>query len=95
MADQLTADVEALGRLVPQVQQLADQTPRHEPATVGLDAPPSVAAAQSMTDETLIGIRARAAHHRSTVAGLVERARQGFITTDGQLRTAIKDTPVL
>ncbi len=95
MTDQLKANLEALGRLVPQVQRLADETPAHEAVTVGEDAPPSVQAARDMTNDTLVGIRQRAAEHRSTVAGLVERARQGFITTDEQLRTAIKNTPAL
>jgi hypothetical protein len=95
VTDILKADLEALGRLVPQVGQLADQTPAHEPVTAGAGAPPSVLAARDMTNETLIGVRQRAAEHRETVAGLVERARHGFITTDEQLRAAIKHTPPL
>jgi hypothetical protein len=101
MTDQLLqADLDALGRLLPQLTSLADEA-KHDvsasiPADGGADGDtPSLAAAHEMSTRTLPTVQAAVAGRFGKVAELIEHARSGFITTDGQLQAAISTVPTL
>ncbi len=97
----LQADLEALGRLKPQVQTLVWQVTQGLPheipggGTVDAGAVPSLAAAQEMSTRTLPTIKATVAGRFSKLADMIDLARQGFVASEGQLQAAINTMPTL
>ncbi|WP_205877581.1 hypothetical protein [Mycobacterium camsae] len=97
----LQADLDALGRLKPQLQTLVWQVtqglPHEIPAagTVDAGAVPSLAAAQEMSTRTLPTIKAAVAGRFSTLADLIDLARQGFVANEEQLQAALTRMPTL
>lgn len=102
MTDQvLQADLDALGRLHPELTVLAAQVAQGVPheiptgGTVDAGAVPSLAAAQEMSTRTLPVVQVMVAARVSKLADMIELARQGFITSDEQLLTAVNTLPTL
>lgn len=100
MTDQvLQADLDALARLQPQVEQLAGEVTRagHGEIAGGATAAeaPSLAAAQDMSARTVPAMKAAVAGRFTKVADMIELARQGFLATEEQLLTAVSAMPSL
>jgi hypothetical protein len=97
----LQADLDALGRLQPELAVLAWQVTQGVPhvipagGTGEAGAVPSLAAAQEMTTRTLPVIQTTVAGRFSKLAEMIERARQGFIASEEQLLTAVDTIPTL
>jgi hypothetical protein len=97
----LQADLDALGRLKPQVEELAGEVkagvPGEIPAggTVDAGAAPSLAAAQEMSTRTLPLVRLTVAGRFTKVAEMIDYARSGFLTADGQLLEVVNKVPTL
>lgn len=97
----LQADLEALGRLKPQMQTLVWQVtqglPHEIPSGGAVDAGavPSLAAAQEMSIRTLPTIKATVAGRFAKLADMIDLARQGFVATEEQLLTAVNTMPTL
>ncbi|WP_288820074.1 hypothetical protein [uncultured Corynebacterium sp.] len=97
----LQADLDALGRLHPELMVLAWQVsqgvPHEIPSGGRVDegAVPSLAAAQEMSTRTLPMVQATVAARFSKLAEMIELARQGFIATDEQLLSAVATVPSL
>lgn len=97
----LQADLEAVGRLKPQVQTLVWQVTQGLPheipsgGTVDAGAVPSLAAAQEMSTTTLPTIKATVAGRFSKLADMIDLARQGFVASEEQLLTAVNTMPTL
>lgn len=97
----LQADLEALGRLKPQLQTLVWEVTQGVPheipsgGTVDAGAVPSLAAAQEMSTRTLPVVKATVAARFTKLADMIDLARQGFIATDDQLFTAVNTVPTL
>lgn len=96
MRDQLRADLDALGRLLPQLCDLAQRVkqdipgqPLHETQNMA----PSLAAAQEVSAITLPAVRRAVADQFTMVAQMVEDARQGFLSSDEQLPGAANSAP--
>lgn len=91
MTDQLRIDLDALGRLLPQVRQLAEQVNSGVaeviPAggVVNADAQPSLAAAQQMSSSTLSEVRRAVARRFMAIADMIDEGRSQFARADGQL----------
>lgn len=97
----LRVDLDALGRLKPQLDQLAGEVkegvPGEIPAAGVVDAGavPSLAAAQEMTTRTLPVVKSAVAGRLMKVGELIDHARSGFVTADGQLLSAVNKLPTL
>jgi hypothetical protein len=97
----LQADLDALGRLRPQLQTLVWEVTQGVPneipsgGTVDAGAVPSLAAAQEMSTRTLPVVKAAVAGRFTKLGEMIELARQGFIATDEQLLTAVDKVPTL
>jgi hypothetical protein len=104
MSNQFEMDMDALGRLSPQVQGVADRlTKDHDGSDVlrGQTVPaggetPSLLAARTMTTDVVPGIEKQAANRFIAVADLVtEAARRIKGLDDAGLRSLISATPSL
>lgn len=97
----LQADLDALGRLHPDLMVLAWQVTQGVPheipggGTVEAGAVPSPAAAQEMSTRTLPVVQTTVAGRFSKLAEMIELARQGFIASEEQLLTAVNTLPTL
>ncbi|AYE95834.1 hypothetical protein C0J29_14490 [Mycobacterium paragordonae] len=97
----LEADLDALGRLKPQLQTLVWRVtqglPHEIPAagTVDAGAAPSLTAAQEMSTRTLPTINAAVAGRFSKLADMIDLAHQGFVASEEQLLTAVNTMPTL
>jgi hypothetical protein len=95
----LQADLVALGRLKLDIERLAGEVAHGVPGEIAIGAAmggvavPSLGAAQEMSAQTLPAVKSAVAEQFAMLADLVELARKGFITTEGQLLTAIDDVP--
>lgn len=97
MIDQvLEADLEALGRLKPDIERLTEEVIRKLPSEMpGGEAGsvPSLAAAQEMSNRTLPAAQHAFAERLAQFAETVELARSGFIASEGQLLASIQGVP--
>jgi hypothetical protein len=97
----LRVDLDALGRLKPQLDQLAGEVKEgvagEIPAGGAIDAGavPSLAAAQEMSTRTLPVVKSAVAGRLMKVGELIDHARSGFVTADGQLLAAVNKLPTL
>ncbi|MHA3020025.1 hypothetical protein ACXPWS_07095 [Mycobacterium sp. BMJ-28] len=97
----LVADLAAMGRLLPQVQDLAGEVRQGLPSSISVTGTvaegvvPSLAAAQSMATGTTPFIRSVVAARFVKIAEMIEIARRGFVTTDEQLLTVVNAIPTL
>jgi hypothetical protein len=95
----LQADLDALGRLQPDLAVLAWQVTQGVPqvipaaGTIDADAVPSLAAAQAMSNHTLPVVQTTVAGRFNKLAEMIELARRGFITSEEQLLTAVNTLP--
>jgi hypothetical protein len=101
MAEPLQVDIDALGRLLPQLNSLSAELSKGAPAsipaggTVDAAAVPSLAAAQEMSARTLPVAQAAVAARFGKIGELIEKARAGFVKSDGELQQAINTVPTL
>jgi len=97
----LQVDLDALGRLKPQIDELVGEVtqglPGHIPAGGVVDggAVPSLAAAQEMSTRTLAVVKAAVGSRFSKVGEMIDYARSGFLTADGQLLDVVNTVPTL
>jgi hypothetical protein len=97
----LQVDLDALGRLKPQLDQLAGEVKEGVPGVIPVGgvvdagAVPSLAAAQEMSTRTLPVVKLAVAGRLMKVGELIDYARSGFLTADGQLRDAVNTLPTL
>lgn len=86
--DHLRVDLNALGRLLPQLRELAEQVEAGISGQLlpeSQDMVPSLAAAQEMSATTLPAVRRAVADQFTNLAQMVEAARLEFLTSDEQL----------
>ncbi|OBK45614.1 hypothetical protein [Mycobacterium kubicae] len=102
MTDQiLQADLDALGRLKPHLDELAGEVkagvPAYIPAggVVDAGAVPSLAAAQEMSTRALPMVRLAVASRFMKMAEMIDYARSGFLTADSQLLEVLNKVPTL
>ncbi|OBK21240.1 hypothetical protein A5634_10535 [Mycobacterium asiaticum] len=102
MTDQvLQADLDALGRLRPQISALVWQVtqglPHEIPAggTVDADAVPSLVAAQQMSTRTLPVVKTVVAGRFTKVAEMIDLARRSFLASEEELLTVVNKVPTL
>lgn len=95
MDEILKADLEALGKLGPQVNAIADRINGRIStggnATKGAD--PALAAIQSMTTKTIPNVQKIAVGRLRVIGELISEAHQDFVQHSSELETAIKNTP--
>jgi hypothetical protein len=97
----LRVDLDALGRLKPQLDQLAGEVKEGVPCeipaggVIDAGAVPSLAAAQEMSTRTLPVVKSAVAGRLMKVGELIDHARAGFVTADGQLLAAVNKLPTL
>jgi hypothetical protein len=101
MTESLQADLDALGRLLPQLTSLSAEVSKGAPGsvpaggTVDSAAVPSLAAAQEMSTRTLPVAQAAVAARFGKMGEMIEKARAGFAKSDGELQQAINTVPTL
>ncbi|MDP7707558.1 hypothetical protein [Mycobacterium sp. TY815] len=99
--DQLSVDLDALSRLLPQLRELAEQVKAgtedqiHGSGAADAEVVPSLVAAQQMSTITLPLVKAAVANQIAKVAESIEDARVGFMTSDEQLLAAVTKVPTL
>jgi len=96
MGDQLRVDLDALGRLLPQLRELAQRVEQDIPGQLfdeTQDMAPSLAAAQDVSTITLPAVRRAVADQFTKVAQLVEDARLQLLTSDEHLPGAANNAP--
>jgi hypothetical protein len=97
----LQVDLDALGRLKPQLDQLAGEVKEGVPGVIPVGgvvdpgAVPSLAAAQEMSTRMLPVVKSAVAGRLMKIGELIDHARSGFVTADGQLRDAVNKLPTL
>ncbi|SHY96651.1 Uncharacterised protein [Mycobacteroides abscessus subsp. abscessus] len=95
MDEILKADLEALGKLNPQLGAIADRIDGRISAggnaTKGTD--PALAAIQSMSTKTIPNMQRVASRRLRVIGELISEAHQGFVQHSSELETAIKNTP--
>lgn len=90
MTEQLHVDLDALGRLLPQVEDLVGRVEARIPRQLSREeiaegeTVPSLAAAQEMSTRTLPALRQGVARQFMRMAEMIESARQGFLTSEEQ-----------
>ncbi|MBB4852954.1 ABC-type transporter Mla subunit MlaD [Mycobacteroides chelonae] len=95
MDEILKADLEALGKLSPQLSAIADRINGRisagGDATTGAD--PALAAIQSMTTKTIPNVQRVASRRLRVIGELISEAHQDFVQHSSELETAFKNTP--
>ncbi|MDB2211848.1 hypothetical protein [Mycobacteroides abscessus] len=95
MDEILKADLEALGKLNPQLSAIADRIDGRisagENVTKGAD--PALAAIQSMTTKTIPNVQRVASRRLRVIGELISEAHQAFVQQSSELETAFKNTP--
>lgn len=95
MDDILKADLEALGKLSPQLSAIADRIDGRisagGTATKGSD--PALAAIGSMTTKTIPNVQRVASRRLRVIGELISEAHQDFVQHSSELETAFKNTP--
>ncbi|GLE58582.1 hypothetical protein NJBCHELONAE_38920 [Mycobacteroides chelonae] len=95
MDEILKADLEALGKLSPQLSAIADRIDGRilagGNATKGAD--PALAAIQSMTSRTIPNVQRVASRRLRVIGELISEAHQEFVQHSSELETAFKNTP--
>jgi hypothetical protein len=95
----LVADLEAMRRLLPQVQALAGEVKQGLPGVISgasdASAVPSLAAAQSVSRGVLPFVQALVAARFTKVGEMIDLARRGFLLADQQLVDVVATVPTL
>ncbi|ORA11603.1 hypothetical protein [Mycobacterium asiaticum] len=101
MTTQLELELEALGRLRPELRTLGEvlRMVAHRPsagAVPDADADsPSLVAAREVSYDTIPGLQTVVADRFTKVGDLIEQARNAFARTDGDLITVIESAGTL
>lgn len=101
MATQLELELQALGRLRPELQTLGEvlRMVAHRPSAGAVpDAAadsPSLVAARAVSYETVPDLQTVVADRFTTVGNLIEQARNAFARTDGDLIAVIESAGTL
>ncbi len=97
MTDRIKADLDALGKLRPQVQELA-QSVQSEASSVGAaagGADPALAAIASLTGRTLPNTQKVVASWMNVFGEVCEAGRQGLIANEEHGVALMKSVPTL
>lgn len=94
MDEILKADLEALGKLNPQLSAIADRIDGRISAgeNVTKSADPALAAIQSMTTKTIPNVQRVASRRLRVIGELISEAHQAFVQHSSELETAFKNT---
>ncbi|SIG37863.1 Uncharacterised protein [Mycobacteroides abscessus subsp. abscessus] len=92
MTDQLKVDLEALGKLSPQLHGMSDKlsTAAASPGTVKEGDNPSLVAARKLVQQAIPDLQKAFAGRCSNVADFSVQAKNGFGDTDEHLRQLIQ-----
>ncbi|MBN7310358.1 hypothetical protein [Mycobacteroides abscessus] len=83
MGDPIKLDLEALGRLRPQIESLVDRIKSETPtASSSAGADPALAALQDLTGRTLPNVQKIVTGFMGNFAEVEEAGRRGFIATE-------------
>lgn len=95
MDEVLKADLDALGKLGPQVHAISERINGRISAggNAAQGADPALAAIQSMTTRTVPNVQKIAVARLRVIGELISEAHQDFVQHSSELETAIKNTP--
>lgn len=95
MDEILKADLEALGKLGPQVNAIAERINGRisTGGNAAQGADPALTAIQSMTTKTIPNVQRIAVARLTVIGELISEAHQDFVQHSSELETAIKHTP--